>query len=86
MTLGIEDKIIPDRFIVYPNPTTGQINIVTDENIFNENFEIKLFNLQGQLIKEIKNELSPIQLLAAGVYILEINIGQEKYYKKIIRE
>lgn len=87
LTVGIEDNKITDRFMVYPNPTKDQINVVLDENILTENFEIKLFNMQGQLIEERKNDLSPIQLPAVGVYILEIKIGAaEKMYEKIIRD
>jgi len=86
LTVGIEDIKIADRFIVYPNPTTDQINVVLDKNIPKENFEIKLFNIQGQLIEERRNDLSPIQLPSTGVYILEVKIGEVKQYEKIIRE
>jgi hypothetical protein len=86
LTVGIEDIKIADRFIVYPNPTTDQINVVLDKNIPNANFEIKLFNMQGQLIEERRNDLSPLQLPATGAYILEIKIGEVKQYEKIIRE
>lgn len=86
LTVGIKDNEIADRFfMIYPNPTTDQINVVFDENIVNEIFEIKLFNILGQLIEVKRNDLSPIQLPSAGVYLLEIKIGVLKQYVKIIR-
>ncbi|GAB4344193.1 MAG: hypothetical protein OHK0038_24380 [Flammeovirgaceae bacterium] len=86
LTTGIKDNNVTDRFIIYPNPTTDQINIALYENGIHENFEIKLYNIQGQLLEERRNDLSPIQLPAAGLYILEIKQGTIKQYKKIIRE
>lgn len=83
---GIDNNKIANKIKIYPNPTTDQINVVLDKNIHNENFEIKLFNMQGQLIEERRNELSPLQLPATGVYILEIKIGTERHYEKIIKE
>ncbi|GAB4209328.1 MAG: hypothetical protein Fur0023_21550 [Bacteroidia bacterium] len=83
---GIANNKIANKIKIYPNPTTDIINVVLNEPGIKENFEIKLFNMQGQLIEERKNNLNPIQLPTSGVYILEIKIGTEKHHEKIIKE
>ena len=86
LTLGIEDNEMAERFIVYPNPTTDQINIVLNENKIDEIFAIKIYNAQGQLIEERKNNLTPIQFNTTGIYFLEISNGKVRQFEKVIRQ
>jgi len=86
LTLGIENNEIADRFIVYPNPTTDQINIVLNGNRINEKFVIKIYNAQGKLIEERKNNSTPIQLNTSGVYFVEISNGKSRLLHKVIRQ
>ena len=67
---------------VYPNPTSGIINIKTN---FNEVLNINLYSTQGQLIKsEILNGKSVnYSGLDNGIYILSITSENQTFTKKI---
>jgi hypothetical protein len=62
---------------VYPNPSTGLVNVQT----YNENIKIEVFELDGKLIKSIVtvDELTRINL-NSGVYI--VRVGES--FKKIV--
>lgn len=83
---GFTNYIVFNSINVFPNPTTDYLNIVPDEITPPGNIEIKLFNTQGQLMEERRNDTSPIHLPSSGVYILEIKTGDVKRYEKIIRQ
>jgi len=67
---------IPDNpeISVYPNPTSGQITITGTA----ESFTLRLFNLQGQLLKTHYNvrETADLTGLPAGLYVLDLE-GRE---------
>ena len=64
-------KNINPRYIIYPNPTTGILNIsgLTDLNI------ISIYNLLSQEVKRFNTDQSKIDIsdLNKGVYFLRIN-------------
>ncbi|GAB4446744.1 MAG: hypothetical protein OHK0036_00020 [Bacteroidia bacterium] len=86
LTTGIKENNVVNTIKVFPNPTSDQVSILLDESIKEENVEIKLFNLQGQLIETSKNDFKSINLPTPGVYILELKVGEIKRYEKIIRQ
>lgn len=76
---GINDQKKQD-FIVYPNPTNDHIFIDAD---FKINL-IQIYNMQGRLVKEIKNtNTRKIDLndLSEGTYILKVNNTSKKIIK-----
>ncbi len=73
---------------VYPNPASDKVTIVSDEEIR----AVKLFTLQGLIIKEIsKNQLKGKQAIIdisdqqAGTYIIEVTARHNKRTFKILR-
>ncbi len=82
-TISIEDYRIL-KFDLYPNPTTGKINIESDTSIFKISFYSKL----GQLILENKNQTEiDISNLSQGIYFVKVedidgNFGVKKVIKK----
>jgi subtilisin-like proprotein convertase family protein len=72
--------------VVYPNPTTGTINITLPDTV--EKTVLTLNDIQGRAIltKETNatNETMNIENLQEGVYLLTIENGKEKTIKKII--
>ncbi|MBK8193686.1 MAG: T9SS type A sorting domain-containing protein [Lewinellaceae bacterium] len=58
-----------DRVIVFPNPTTGQINWTGAENV-----AIRVLNAQGQLVREIRRAEGSADLgnLPQGVYVVQV--------------
>jgi len=80
MTSSLTNTLI-NEFRIFPNPSSGFINIDTDKVIKN----VSIFNMQGQLIQQNKNNQSRINIseLSNGIYfikaLLENNqIAQQK--------
>lgn len=75
------------KFKIYPNPTSGIINIISFENESILNFE--LYHLIGEKLSletiQSKNKLD-VSSLQKGIYILKINWNKETYYHKIIKQ
>lgn len=71
---------------LYPNPARdNKVNITTDREVE----EIKLINLNGQIIQKIvrptaQNDTYTIDNIPQGFYILNMNIGNQTITKKVI--
>jgi chitodextrinase len=74
-------------FTVFPNPTTGQLNIRGLEAL-GDGYEIRIHSAVGQLVKA--QSLTPalsIAELPSGIYVLEVVSGQEVIGRqKVIKE
>jgi len=55
-----------ESFKIFPNPTTGKVYIETESNI-------KVFNLQGELLKETSGNQVDLSDYPQGVYLLQVN-------------
>ncbi|HKR03861.1 MAG TPA: T9SS type A sorting domain-containing protein [Bacteroidia bacterium] len=79
--VNIKEITIAESFIIYPNPAQSKINIKL--KVPSEKFEIKLFDVTGQIIleKSMKNISNSINIalpeLSNGIYFL--NLRNEKY-------
>ena len=84
---NVEDKSTK-LFNIYPNPTTGQIQIELTEN--NQPFNIQLYNILGEALwhKKIKvhsyQKRLNISDLPNGVYLLKLQIGDRTTIERII--
>lgn len=83
---GVQNQIINSTSVlIYPNPANNWINIE-----YNGEFNYILYNNLGQIITENKNnsQLSTISLtnIAKGIYLIEVEIRNEKLRKKVIIE
>ncbi|MFK7771214.1 MAG: lectin-like protein [Saprospiraceae bacterium] len=74
-------KVAVNSFVLFPNPTSGNLNIRFDENP-EQDVLVNIFNLQGQLVKSIdfqKVSFSTLNLnvenLNAGTYMLAVKIA-----------
>lgn len=76
------------EFSIYPNPTTGIINITNNNN--NLISEIEVTDLNGRIVKKVSNKDNISQLniseLSQGVYLMKIISDNGFVYKKIIKE
>lgn len=77
---------------VYPNPTTGLVNVSV---VFNgkQTINYVIYNVLGQLIYQGSDEnvysyIKQINLeyLASGVYIIQVSMGDQKITSKIVKE
>lgn len=82
--------------VIYPNPFTEFLNI--DFYLSkNDKLSVSLFDVTGKLVARYNNENAlkgffplvfdvPNHLISAGIYILKIEIGEEKMVKKLIKQ
>ena len=73
---------------IYPNPTTGFVNIDLGNQNLESNSIVKLFDIQGRMIstKEMKTAIDNINIsnLSDGVYLITIENGSSRTTKKIV--
>ncbi|MBP6455974.1 MAG: CotH kinase family protein [Chitinophagaceae bacterium] len=68
---------------VFPNPSKG---IFTIESLQPISF-VRVFDLQGKMILESKEKTIDATKLSAGIYLLKINLLNDKiFYKRIVKE
>jgi hypothetical protein len=82
--LGLGESTIPDKLItVYPNPTNGLVHIeIPNQNIQN----IKVYDLQGQLIKETTENQFDLSNVSNGTYFIKAQTKQGFYSYKLIKQ
>ena len=89
---GIQFPVSDQSLNVYPNPTTGILNVGFNDN-FNQNFEVVLYNMHGQIVKTWQhsgNNSSSFQkdlgglLHKRGQYFVNIKIGKHSFIRKLI--
>jgi len=80
-TLGI-DYITSSSISIYPNPVQNILNISSEYPI---GF-IKIYNLEGQLISESKNNQIDVSLFSSGIYFASILIDGKNSIKKFIKD
>jgi len=71
---------VKNNIVVYPNPTTQQINI-------NANVDVELYNSIGEtLISEKQTSVLDVSRISPGAYILRIKHEDKYIYKQIIKK
>lgn len=88
-TLGINESVVSENIKVYPNPAKDFITINTNE--INGHIEhVNLISIQGQIVNSIINndELKilnvPLQNIAEGIYLLQIQTNSGVVKKQIV--
>lgn len=82
---GIADIDVQNRFNIYPNPTTGKITI--DPLSMGSNLTVKIYNVVGEVVKEIKMESNTalevdLSNQANGMYMIELSNASGKVTQK----
>ncbi len=85
-------KILPSTLpqpFLYPNPVTDSFYIHFFENQMFENFNLKLFDINGKIMynEKVNSNTSPIYIpytLRRGTYIYEISLKEKFYSGKFI--
>ncbi len=79
------DELGSENVMVYPNPASSVINI-KGLNGF-ANLEVKVVNLQGQVVMVVDNSLEiNVKDIEAGIYFLNINCDGNQIIKRIVVE
>ena len=72
---------ISDQFVVFPNPSSGNISIVTDRDI---DLLINVYNAAGKLVYQTSELEFDIPTKESGVFFIEISGENQSTFKKII--
>jgi hypothetical protein len=79
------------KFGVFPNPANNVVNL--DLSAFeNQSVSIKILNMVGQevyaekMVTSSNNKTINTQSWAEGVYLISIEVGQQRYTQKLIKE
>jgi len=75
----------------FPNPAHDSFTILLGNSFLGEEKTIRLFNITGALLDEVKlaagsNVLEWKKSLTAGMYVVEATIGNEKRQVKLVME
>jgi len=74
-----------DKLIVAPNPASHILSYQFED--IESIQSVQVFNIQGQLVLEnitIDNQIS-VESLSSGIYLLQLDIGNQKIRKKFIK-
>ena len=77
-----------DDFKLYPNPVSGSFVNIKLQNTDSENISFRIINTLGQIVTKgiLTNSTININSLRKGVYIIEVNDGEEKMIKKFVKK
>jgi hypothetical protein len=78
--LGIQNIKFND-FTLTPNPTHGILNINTDYQIET----IKIFSLQGELLKQTSNTNIDVSYFNSGLYFVQVSVYGKTSTKKFVK-
>ena len=79
-TLAVSD-INKNQIKVYPNPTSDFVKINGVNNIEN----VRIFDMQGKIVKEVVSDNIDVRHLPKGQYIINVYSGKEVISNKLIK-
>lgn len=79
-SLALEENIAL-TFTMFPNPAQNVLNILSNEIVES----IKIYSIEGQLIKEVSSFLVDVSSLAKGLYFAQVSIEGKTLTKKFIK-
>lgn len=86
----INSKELANQITIFPNPSEGTFNILLPENKHQEPIKIRFINATGQTvisesaIPAVSNIQFDLQKYPKGIYLMEINLDQNRVLKKIV--
>jgi hypothetical protein len=80
----VKDLIVDGGIVIYPNPTTRELNIATSRV---NQISITMYSLSGQIVlNEINSKTVDISHLETGVYFINVSIDGLTYIRKVIKQ
>ena len=82
--VGIEDLVYDGAVAIYPNPTTGEINVASSRF---KNILVTIYSVSGQIVvNETNDNVIDISHLEDGVYFMNVKVGELTYIRKVIKQ
>jgi hypothetical protein len=77
------DDFFGETLVVFPNPTTGIINLTLSKKIRKENFDVMVYDMIGKRVYfsnlQCEQETMDLSHLPGGVYIISISTNELRY-------
>jgi hypothetical protein len=80
--IGLEENNVELRISLYPNPTSSQITIDSEEMIE----EVTIFNICGELVQQEVSATFSVSTLSNGVYVMNIQTNNGIVRSRFIKE
>jgi len=87
VNIGIEQMDYSNQISVFPNPSEGVFTLTLPSSL--KSYSGKIYSVSGNLVAHFNSESSSsitFEIPIIGIYILELNIGNQIYYKKLVRD
>ena len=87
-TLSTSEFNRADSFTLYPNPTSSELNIKSENFNLNGSIQFEITDITGKVVNNgiINNKKLDVENLNSGVYFLGLNVNGNKKVIKFIRE
>ena len=88
--LGLDDNVLKDAIVMYPNPARNQVTIANSSNIVLD--RAMIYDINGKLISQIDlrdmqgEKVIDVSAYASGVYMVQITGEQSSVVKRLIKE
>ncbi len=83
LSVGINESLIENSFSIYPNPANSVVHINTGSQKVKN---IKIFNLQGKLIKQYFTNDFSVANFPNGIYFIKVEADNLILTKKLIKQ
>ncbi|MBP6334412.1 MAG: T9SS type A sorting domain-containing protein [Bacteroidia bacterium] len=85
----VDGSLFQNSLKIFPNPSTGTINIILSSNTFID--KVKIYNITGQIVFSEEINLSTkkeiqVDNLKAGIYFVKMSDSMQQYTTKFIVE
>ncbi|MGI8892902.1 MAG: T9SS type A sorting domain-containing protein [Bacteroidia bacterium] len=86
-TVGINEIVWDNYFIISPNPSAGNFILSFEEKVIKGT--VKILNILGEnlfaenIFNESKKEIN-LQNISAGIYLVKVDNGEKQYTEKVI--
>ena len=79
--VGVEENVVSAN--IYPNPTTGMINIDCEGVTM-----VQMFNIAGQEVLSLEGEINVLNIedLAKGIYVMKVTTENGSLMQKVVKE
>ena len=79
--VGVAEIDVEKAFNVYPNPTTGKMEVKSDENME----YITLKNVLGETLQQFKTSKIDISNFPVGIYVVEVKTKKGIFSTKVVK-
>ena len=82
--VSINEAVLLDQLVIYPNPTTGLLHIETKNAIQN----IEVLDLMGRVLLAVKDPKSSVDLsrLPKGIYLVKVTTEHGEVVRRVVKE